>query len=75
MNRPLDYFAYHKKIDITYLGQMLQMKWECFLDIFLSQVHNHSTVIVLLRQKKWPKSSLTSSAASDILTWPAEQVQ
>ena len=30
-------------------------------------MHNHNTVIVLLRQKKWPKSILTSSAASDLL--------
>ena len=48
-------------------GQMLQMRGDCFLAIFLSQENNHNTVILHLRQKKWPKSILTSSAASDLI--------
>ena len=35
--------------------------------LFLSQNNNYSTVIVVLRQKKWPKSILSSCAASELI--------
>ena len=35
--------------------------------LFLSQENNHSTGIMHLRPKKWPKSILISSAAFDLI--------